>query len=164
MTISVPFFVGRIMDSFITNADDPSSPTPKSFTLLNSINERMDAFWGRQRQSGQTTGTKAKRGSDQLMRDLVRCVSPKSIRLHRKYHLIFEGSVCVVLSVIFLVGAAANFGRSYLMISAGQLVTNRLRTSVYGAILRQEMAFFDKSKTGQYFQTPPSHTVPSQAG
>jgi len=34
-------------------------------------------------------------------------------------------------------------------LTAGGRVTNKLRTTVYSSILRQEVAFFDHSKTGE---------------
>ncbi|XP_042215943.1 ATP-binding cassette sub-family B member 10, mitochondrial-like isoform X2 [Homarus americanus] len=57
--------------------------------------------------------------------------------------------VCLVLSGVFLTGAAANFGRVYLMNVAGQRITRTLRSSVFAAIVKQEIGFFDVNKTGE---------------
>ncbi|KAK8733379.1 hypothetical protein OTU49_006610 [Cherax quadricarinatus] len=57
--------------------------------------------------------------------------------------------ICVALCGVFLTGAAANFGRVYLMNVAGQRITRTLRSSVFSAIMRQEIAFFDVNKTGE---------------
>jgi len=63
--------------------------------------------------------------------------------------------VCKYLVGIFAVGAACNFGRVYLMRISGQRITANLRNKVtstlkvFSSIARQEVAFFDKTKTGE---------------
>lgn len=57
--------------------------------------------------------------------------------------------VCVLLSGVFLTGAAANFGRVYLMNIAGQRITKSLRVAVFSSIMHQETGFFDNTKTGE---------------
>ena len=57
--------------------------------------------------------------------------------------------VCGVLVGVFALGASANFGRVYLMRVISQNVTARLRTAVFSSIVRQEVAFFDRRKTGE---------------
>lgn len=57
--------------------------------------------------------------------------------------------VCMILSGVFLTGAVSNFGRVYLMNVAGQRITRALRSSVFAAIMKQEIAFFDSNKTGE---------------
>nr|CAD7424362.1 unnamed protein product [Timema monikensis] len=54
-----------------------------------------------------------------------------------------------VLLLIFLVGSLCNFGRVYLMSTSGQRITQQLRKTVFGSIVRQEVAFFDINKTGE---------------
>nr|CAD7198101.1 unnamed protein product [Timema douglasi] len=54
-----------------------------------------------------------------------------------------------VLLIIFLVGSLCNFGRVYLMSTSGQRITQQLRKTVFGSIVRQEVAFFDINKTGE---------------
>eukprot|EP00795_Rhopilema_esculentum_P003009 gene3009-1270_t len=56
---------------------------------------------------------------------------------------------CAVLSVTFLAGALANLGRVYLVQTSGQRIVNRLRQKIFGSIIRQETAFFDKNPTGE---------------
>ncbi|XP_007182421.2 ATP-binding cassette sub-family B member 10, mitochondrial [Balaenoptera acutorostrata] len=58
-------------------------------------------------------------------------------------------SLCLVLGGVFLCGAAANAVRVYLMQTSGQRIVNRLRASLFSSVLRQEVAFFDKTRTGE---------------
>ncbi|PIK61530.1 ATP-binding cassette sub-family B member 10, mitochondrial [Apostichopus japonicus] len=57
--------------------------------------------------------------------------------------------LCKVLILVFICGAAANFGRIFLMETSGQRIIKRLRVQLYQSIIRQEIAFFDKSRTGE---------------
>lgn len=57
--------------------------------------------------------------------------------------------VSIGLSAIFILGAAANAGRVYLLQLSGQNIMKKLREKVYSAILAQEIAFFDSSRTGE---------------
>ena len=57
--------------------------------------------------------------------------------------------VCLILVGVFGLGGLANFGRVYLMRIAAQNITARLRTSVFGSIVKQEAGYFDKTKTGE---------------
>lgn len=57
--------------------------------------------------------------------------------------------VCLALVVVFAIGGLANFGRVYLMRISAQNITARLRTSVFGSIVKQEAGYFDKTKTGE---------------
>uniref|UniRef100_A0A8C4WZ60 ATP-binding cassette sub-family B member 10, mitochondrial n=1 Tax=Eptatretus burgeri TaxID=7764 RepID=A0A8C4WZ60_EPTBU len=57
--------------------------------------------------------------------------------------------LCFILTGVFLCGGAANAGRVYLMIASGQRIVCRLREALFAAILHQEMAFFDKTRTGE---------------
>lgn len=57
--------------------------------------------------------------------------------------------VCKILVAVFLVGGAANFGRVYLMQIAGQRIIKRLRERLFGSVIKQEMGFFDKTRTGE---------------
>lgn len=58
-------------------------------------------------------------------------------------------NLCTLLSGVFLCGAAANGFRVYLMQTSGQQIVKQLRTSLYSSILRQEVAFFDETRTGE---------------
>ncbi|XP_040453614.1 ATP-binding cassette sub-family B member 10, mitochondrial isoform X2 [Falco naumanni] len=68
-------------------------------------------------------------------------------------------SLCALLSGIFLCGAAANAIRVYLMQTAGQRIVKRLRTAMFSSILKQETAFFDKTRTGELINRLSSDTA-----
>ncbi|EPB86558.1 ATP-binding cassette, subfamily B (MDR/TAP), member 10 [Mucor circinelloides 1006PhL] len=53
------------------------------------------------------------------------------------------------LSMVFVLGAAANAGRVLLFRIAGERIIQRLRNDLYKSILKQDMAFFDKNRTGE---------------
>ncbi|KAJ3206271.1 ATP-binding cassette permease mdl1 [Dinochytrium kinnereticum] len=50
---------------------------------------------------------------------------------------------------IFAAGAFANFGRVVLMRIAGERIVMRLRSKVFESIMKQDIAFFDKNRTGE---------------
>jgi ATP-binding cassette subfamily B (MDR/TAP) protein 10 len=54
-----------------------------------------------------------------------------------------------ILVGIFGIGALANFGRVYLILTTSQRIIKRIREQLFNGILRKEMAFFDKQKTGE---------------
>ncbi|XP_070709563.1 ATP-binding cassette sub-family B member 10, mitochondrial [Pempheris klunzingeri] len=58
-------------------------------------------------------------------------------------------SLCIMLTGVFLCGGAANAARVYLMQISGQKIVRNLRTSVFSSIVRQEVAFFDRNRTGE---------------
>ncbi|CAJ0591779.1 unnamed protein product [Cylicocyclus nassatus] len=60
----------------------------------------------------------------------------------------FKDNPIALVGVLFL-GAAAIAARVYCMHTAGQLVINDLRKKVFNAVLRQDIAFFDKNKVGE---------------
>ncbi|CAH1155892.1 unnamed protein product [Phaedon cochleariae] len=57
--------------------------------------------------------------------------------------------VCGVLLCVFILGAICNFGRVYIMSTAGYRMTNALRRQVFSSILKQEQGWFDKRPTGE---------------
>ncbi|KAM5235025.1 ATP-binding cassette sub-family B member 10, mitochondrial [Ctenodactylus gundi] len=67
--------------------------------------------------------------------------------------------LCLGLTGVFLCGAAANGVRVYLMQSSGQRIVNRLRASLFSSILKQEVAFFDKTRTGELINRLSSDTA-----
>lgn len=89
VTMSAPFFLGRVIDTIYTNEADPE-------TMAASLT-----------------------------------------------------SLCIMLAGVFLFGGAANAARVYLMQISGQQIVRDLRTSVFSSILRQDVAFFDRSRTGE---------------
>ncbi|XP_048342311.1 ATP-binding cassette sub-family B member 10, mitochondrial isoform X2 [Sphaerodactylus townsendi] len=68
-------------------------------------------------------------------------------------------NLCVLLSGIFFCGAAANATRVYLMQTAGQRIVNRLRATMFSSLLKQEIAFFDKTSTGELINRLSSDTA-----
>ncbi|NWV43715.1 ABCBA protein, partial [Grantiella picta] len=68
-------------------------------------------------------------------------------------------SLCALLSGIFLCGGAANATRVYLMQTAGQRIVKRLRATMFSSILKQETAFFDKTRTGELINRLSSDTA-----
>ncbi|KAJ7411743.1 nuclear pore complex protein Nup133 [Willisornis vidua] len=67
--------------------------------------------------------------------------------------------LCALLSGIFLCGGAANATRVYLMQTAGQRIVKRLRATMFSSILKQETAFFDKTRTGELINRLSSDTA-----
>nr|XP_060609790.1 ATP-binding cassette sub-family B member 10, mitochondrial [Anolis sagrei ordinatus] len=68
-------------------------------------------------------------------------------------------NLCALLSGIFLCGAAANATRVYLMQTAGQRIVKRLRATMFSSLLKQEIAFFDKTSTGELINRLSSDTA-----
>lgn len=58
-------------------------------------------------------------------------------------------NVTLAMTALFVVGALANFGRVYIIQSTGQRIVARLRQRLFSSIMSQEMAFFDRNKTGE---------------
>ncbi|KEI37967.1 uncharacterized protein L969DRAFT_82836 [Mixia osmundae IAM 14324] len=59
------------------------------------------------------------------------------------------------LAGFFLVGAAANTGRSILMRIAGQRIVNTLRVNAYTSVMRQDMSWYDlQGQPGKAIEAP----------
>lgn len=58
-------------------------------------------------------------------------------------------NLALIMLGVFLVGALANFGRVYIIQSTGQQIVMKLRQNLFKSMMAQEMAFFDKNKTGE---------------
>ncbi|XP_064467224.1 ATP-binding cassette sub-family B member 10, mitochondrial-like [Ornithodoros turicata] len=56
--------------------------------------------------------------------------------------------ICQLLGGIVVVAGFANFGRVYLMNTSAQRIINAIRCQVHASIMRQEVAFFDTTRTG----------------
>ncbi|KAK6645419.1 hypothetical protein RUM43_001696 [Polyplax serrata] len=67
--------------------------------------------------------------------------------------------VSTILLGLFCVGGLANFGRVYLISVAGQAMTKNLRDKVFRSLLSQELAFFDKKRTGELVNRLSSDTL-----
>ena len=70
--------------------------------------------------------------------------------------------VALAMAAIALVSAAAMGIRYYLFMLAGERVITRLRKDLYQAILDQEVAFFDKERTGDLMSRLASDTATIQ--
>ncbi|KAL0983813.1 hypothetical protein UPYG_G00133090 [Umbra pygmaea] len=68
-------------------------------------------------------------------------------------------SLCIMLSGVFLCGGAANAARVYLMQISGQQIVRNLRVSLFSSIVRQEVGFFDKTRTGELINRLSSDTT-----
>nr|DBA18954.1 TPA: hypothetical protein GDO54_014844 [Pyxicephalus adspersus] len=68
-------------------------------------------------------------------------------------------TLCAILSGVFLCGAAANGARVYLMQTSGQRIVRQLRSSLFSSVLRQEVGFFDKTRTGELINRLSSDSV-----
>eukprot|EP00040_Diaphanoeca_grandis_P009930 m.50854 g.50854 ORF g.50854 m.50854 type:complete len:691 (-) comp21358_c0_seq1:61-2133(-) len=66
---------------------------------------------------------------------------------------------CVGLGGVFVVGAAANAGRVFLIQRSGQRIVARLRTKMFSHLASLDMAFFDQMKTGELVNRLSSDTV-----
>ncbi|XP_064621252.1 ATP-binding cassette sub-family B member 10, mitochondrial-like [Lineus longissimus] len=58
-------------------------------------------------------------------------------------------NICKILLGVFLIGGVANFGRVYLISVSGQRIVKTLREKLFSSIVKQDIAFFDKNKTGE---------------
>ncbi|KAL3992845.1 perforin 1 [Sarotherodon galilaeus] len=68
-------------------------------------------------------------------------------------------SLCMMLGGAFLCGGACNAARVYLMESSGEQIIRNLRASLFSSILRQEVAFFDRNRTGELINRLSSDTA-----
>ncbi|XP_062573105.1 ATP-binding cassette sub-family B member 10, mitochondrial-like [Saccostrea cucullata] len=58
-------------------------------------------------------------------------------------------NICQILIFVFIIGAIANMGRIYIMNNSGNIIVKNLREKLFLSIVRQEVAFFDKNRTGE---------------
>ncbi|XP_022175730.1 ATP-binding cassette sub-family B member 10, mitochondrial isoform X1 [Myzus persicae] len=58
-------------------------------------------------------------------------------------------TICTILLPVFLIGAACNFGRIYLINTSGYRITKTLRELLFKSLLSQETAYFDRHRTGE---------------
>ncbi|XP_076142214.1 ATP-binding cassette sub-family B member 10, mitochondrial [Alosa pseudoharengus] len=68
-------------------------------------------------------------------------------------------SLCMMLGGVFIFGGAANAARVYLMQISGQQIVRNLRESLFSSIIRQEVGFFDKTRTGELINRLSSDTT-----
>jgi ABC-type multidrug transport system fused ATPase/permease subunit len=55
----------------------------------------------------------------------------------------------VPVSLVFALGAGANYARVYLFLKTGIEIIRDLRVKLFTALLRQDIAFFDKSRSAE---------------
>lgn len=67
--------------------------------------------------------------------------------------------ICKVLTGVVVVGGLANFGRVYLMNSSAQRIINSLRKQAHASLMQQEIAFFDRNRTGDLITRLSSDTA-----
>lgn len=73
-----------------------------------------------------------------------------------------DGSIdraVILLISLFAIGACFSAIRAYLFTVAGERIVARLRTDLYGAILAQEVGFFDQRRTGELLNRLSSDTT-----
>ncbi|XP_066433139.1 ATP-binding cassette sub-family B member 10, mitochondrial [Eleutherodactylus coqui] len=68
-------------------------------------------------------------------------------------------SLCALLCGVFFCGAAANGIRVYLMQISGQRIVRGLRSSLFSSLLKQEVGFFDQTRTGELINRLSSDTI-----
>ncbi|KAF2075245.1 hypothetical protein CYY_003463 [Polysphondylium violaceum] len=64
----------------------------------------------------------------------------------------------MALVIIFVVGSLATSIRAYLFTLAGQRFVARMRNELFGAIIKQDVSFFDQSRTGELINRLASDT------
>lgn len=67
--------------------------------------------------------------------------------------------ICKVLTGVVVIGGFANFGRVYLMNSSAQRIINSLRKQAHASLMQQEVAFFDRNRTGDLITRLSSDTA-----
>lgn len=67
--------------------------------------------------------------------------------------------ICKVLTGVVVIGGLANFGRVYLMNSSAQRIINSLRKQAHASLMQQEVAFFDRNRTGDLITRLSSDTA-----
>ncbi|KAH8020259.1 hypothetical protein HPB51_025724 [Rhipicephalus microplus] len=67
--------------------------------------------------------------------------------------------ICKLLTGVVVIGGLANFGRVYLMNSSAQRIINSLRKQAHASLMQQEVAFFDRNRTGDLITRLSSDTA-----
>ncbi|GAU92589.1 hypothetical protein RvY_04650 [Ramazzottius varieornatus] len=58
-------------------------------------------------------------------------------------------TIAAILVLVFVAGAAANFGRVYLFQTTSAKIVAEIRTRLYSSLMRQDLTFYDARKTGE---------------
>ncbi|XP_018015021.1 ATP-binding cassette sub-family B member 10, mitochondrial [Hyalella azteca] len=134
VTMSVPFIIGTLIDTIYSTGGAASSLFNVIDTITSSSGssgETQDISITNNLNISETAADSTK--SSSMMEGNV---SKMPVSLEK---------VCAVLAGVFVIGGAANCGRVYLMTTAGQRISQSLRSNVFSSLLRQETAFFDRS-------------------
>lgn len=67
--------------------------------------------------------------------------------------------ICRLLMCVVVIGGVANFGRVYLMNTSAQRIINSLRKRAHASLMQQEVAFFDRNRTGDLITRLSSDTA-----
>ncbi|XP_077502849.1 ATP-binding cassette sub-family B member 10, mitochondrial-like [Amblyomma americanum] len=67
--------------------------------------------------------------------------------------------ICRLLTGVVVIGGVANFGRVYLMNTSAQRIINALRKQAHASLMQQEVAFFDRNRTGDLITRLSSDTA-----
>uniref|UniRef100_A0A224YU26 ATP-binding cassette sub-family B member 10, mitochondrial n=1 Tax=Rhipicephalus zambeziensis TaxID=60191 RepID=A0A224YU26_9ACAR len=67
--------------------------------------------------------------------------------------------ICKLLTGVVVIGGLANFGRVYLMNTSAQRIINSLRKQAHASLMQQEVAFFDRNRTGDLITRLSSDTA-----
>lgn len=67
--------------------------------------------------------------------------------------------ICKLLMCVVVIGGVANFGRVYLMNTSAQRIINALRKQAHASLMQQEVAFFDRNRTGDLITRLSSDTA-----
>ena len=136
VTMTVPFALGRVID-IIYNLDQCKNISKCNNTDADNEAEKKNQL---NNQQFPETFSQLEDRKNETENDVEKQKEAIKANLRR---------VCGVLVGVFVTGAVANFGRVYLMRIVSQRVTARLRNAVFSSIVRQEVAFFDRTKTGE---------------
>ncbi|KAI8805219.1 P-loop containing nucleoside triphosphate hydrolase protein [Cladochytrium replicatum] len=144
VTLSVPFAMGVLIDvamvSHSTAEEGSASENSPSTEAPKSSSPPVDT-------SKQATPAPSSTMSSlttflNTRRDSSSPASPASAALRSlSTAQLFGGLACV-----FLIGAGANMGRVVLLRLAGERIVSRLRSRLFGSVVRQDIGFFDKKE------------------
>ncbi len=102
VTVSVPYFIGRILDTIFPDESKDIGRKGPFDSILPQFTDRFQKdTCGRPKSETTAEEWSARKGSALVQR---------------------LGNVCLILVGVFVLGAAANFGRAYLMTTAGEIL------------------------------------------
>ncbi|KAI8809035.1 P-loop containing nucleoside triphosphate hydrolase protein [Cladochytrium replicatum] len=143
VTLSVPFAMGVLIDvamvTHSTEGDSASGNAPSTEPAASS-NPPNDA--SKPASPAPSSTMTSLTTFLNTRRDSSSPASPASAALRSlSTAQLFGGLAC-----IFLIGAGANMGRVVLLRLAGERIVARLRSRLFGSVVRQDIGFFDKKE------------------